>query len=182
MKLLAEQLKQYQAQHTEKTNRLAHYIGIPAIVLGTLLLLSWISVSIAAKWHISFAWIAVIALLIYYYFLDIKMAAVMTVVMVIVTLLCTWIAYPAPTKFGLTLFLILFIGGWLLQFIGHTLEKVKPSFFNTVGSILIAPLFVVAELIVALGLGKYFDLEDRTPPPPTSRSGTNTNNKNQPRY
>ena len=106
MKSLAEQLRDYRLRHTEKANKLTHYIGIPALILGTLILLSWVSVSIAGQWHISFAWIAVIALLVYYYFLNIKLAAVTTVVMIIATLICTWIGYPAPTKFSLTLFLI----------------------------------------------------------------------------
>ncbi len=173
MKSLPDQLDEYRQQHSEKPNQLAHYIGIPAIVIGALILLSWISISIAGKWHISFAWIAVIALLIYYYFLNFKMAVVMTVVLFIVTLICTWIAYPTPTKFNLILFLILFIGGWVLQFLGHTLEKAKPPLLGNMASVLIAPLFVVAEFIVMLGFGKYFDLEK-----PTTKSKNNHHSNN----
>ena len=143
-----------------------HYIGIPAIVLGLLIALSWLSVTIAARWDISFAWIGMVILAIYYYFLDIKMAIVMSVILILVTLLCTWIAYPRPTSASLILFLVLFIGGWILQFIGHTFEKTKPAFLANVNSILIAPLYVVAELILALGLGKYFNLAETAKAPP----------------
>lgn len=159
MKSLTEQLSEYRQQHVEKVNKITHYIGVPAIILGMLILLSWISISIAGHWHITFAWIGVILLLIYYYFLDIKLAIVMTVILVLLTLLCSWIAYPAPTKFSLILFFLLFIGGWLLQFVGHSLEKTKPAFLTNLSLFLITPLYCVVELIIALKLGKYFDLE-----------------------
>ena len=159
MKSLTEQLIAYRQHHVEKINRINHYISIPAILLSLLILFSWISISIAGHWHITFAWIGVILLLIYYYFLDIKLAVVMTVILIVLTLLCSWIAYPAPTKFSLILFFVLFIGGLLLQFIGHSLEKTKPELLAHLSLLLIAPLFVVIELIIMLKLGKYFGLE-----------------------
>jgi uncharacterized membrane protein YGL010W len=88
----------------------------------------------------------------------------MTVILVLLTLLCSWIAYPAPTKVSLILFFILFIGGWLLQFIGHSLEKTKPAFLESLSQVVLAPLFVVAEVIIALKLGKYFGLEESNNP------------------
>lgn len=159
MKPLAEQLANYRQQHTTATNKLFHYIGTPAIMLGILLLLNWVWVSFAGHWNITFAWIAIIALLIYYYFLDVKLAIVMTVILIILNLICSWIAYPKPTAANLIVFLILFIGGFVLQFIAHSFEKVKPSFLTNMSQILIAPIFVVAEFIQLLGLGKYFNLE-----------------------
>lgn len=83
----------------------------------------------------------------------------MTVVLVILNLICFWIAYPRPTTANLIVFLILFIGGWVLQFIGHAFEKAKPAFLANISQVLIAPIFVVAEFIQLLGLGRYFDLE-----------------------
>jgi len=161
MKPLAKQLEEYRQQHTTATNKLFHYIGIPAIVIGALLLLNWVWVSFAGHWNITFAWIAVIGLLIYYYFLDIKLAVVMTVALVVLNLICYWIAYPRPTTANLIVFLILFIGGWILQFIGHSFEKTKPSFTANISQVFIAPMFVVAEFIVLLGLGQYFNLEEK---------------------
>ncbi|WP_251365644.1 Mpo1-like protein [Coxiella-like endosymbiont of Rhipicephalus sanguineus] len=70
MELLAKQLPEYRLYHSQKANKIVHYIGIPAVILGFLIALSWISISVAIRWHISFTWIAVIALLVYYYFLN----------------------------------------------------------------------------------------------------------------
>lgn len=169
MKLFAEQFAHYRQQHTEKLNKIAHYISVPAILLGALILLSWVSISIAGYWHITFAWIGVALLLIYYYFLDIKLAAVMTVILILLTWLCSWIAYPAPTKTSLILFFVLFIGGWILQFVGHSLEKIKPAFLESLAQILLAPIFVVAEVLIAMKLGKYFGLEQPVSPMDQSR-------------
>jgi len=171
MKPFTEQLAAYRQQHTQKTNQIAHYIGIPAILIGALLALNWVSISIAKEWHITFAWLLTIGLLVYYYFLDVKLASAMAVVLVILTLICAWIAFPAPGKFSLILFLILFIGGWVLQFIGHSFEKVKPDFSNILQAV-VTPMFILAEFMTMLGIGKYFDLEeaksdDNNQPPPS---------------
>lgn len=71
MESLARQVAEYQLYHSQKANKIAHYIGF-------LIALSWISISVAIRCHISFAWIAVIAPLVYYYFLNVKLAVVMT--------------------------------------------------------------------------------------------------------
>ena len=41
---------------------------------------------------------------------------------------------------------ILFIIGWFGQFIGHTIEKKRPSFFLDIQFLLIGPLFLLTEL------------------------------------
>ena len=170
MKSLATQLAEYRHQHTTATNKLCHYIGIPAILLGLLLLLNWVWVSFAGHFNITFSWLFVIAILVYYYFIDVKLAVVMTVVLIILNLICYWIAYPKPTTANLILFLILFIGGWVLQFIGHSFEKAKPAFLNNIAQVLIAPLFVCAEFIQLSGLSKYFDFEETSATKPADKN------------
>lgn len=158
MKSFAEQFALYRQQHGNQSNQLIHFISIPAILISLLILMSWVSIVIAGQWFISFAWIGVILVLIYYYFLDVKLAVAMTVILLILTLICTWIAFPAPTKFSLILFLILLIGGGVLEFVGNSMGKTKPTLLTNVGQAVVAPLCLLAELITALGLGKYFNL------------------------
>ena len=45
-----------------------------------------------------------------------------------------------------------FVVGWVLQFIGPWFEGRKPAFFDELVSLLIGPLFIVAEVLFALGL------------------------------
>lgn len=161
MQSLREQLTEYQRQHQNRNNLTAHAIGVPAITLSILLLLSWISISIVTRWHITFSWIAVIIALYYYYRLDVKLAAVMTLVLIVLTLICSWIAYPSPTPFSAVLFVILFFGGWIALFVGHAFENNRPVFTTNLLQILVvAPLSLLIEVIVMLNLSKHFNLDE----------------------
>nr|WP_235379151.1 Mpo1-like protein [Candidatus Coxiella mudrowiae] len=51
MELLAKQLPEYRLYHSQKANKIAHYIRIPAVILGFLIALSWISISVAIRWQ-----------------------------------------------------------------------------------------------------------------------------------
>lgn len=59
-----------------------------------------------------------------------------------------------PTRVWLILGLGAFVIGWIFQFIGHYYEGRKPAFVDDLVGLAIGPLFVVAELVFMLGLGK----------------------------
>ncbi|OGT34566.1 MAG: hypothetical protein A3C44_07005 [Gammaproteobacteria bacterium RIFCSPHIGHO2_02_FULL_39_13] len=155
MKLFQEQLQIYQQQHTNKINLLTHYIGIPCIIFSLLMVFNWVSIDIATKMQISFSWILLTVTLLYYFFLQIRLAICACIVMIPFAYCASWIARPAPTHFSATLFLILFLGGWILQFVGHFFEKQRPAFFLSLSQLLIGPLFVLVEALEAMGIAKY---------------------------
>jgi uncharacterized membrane protein YGL010W len=62
---------------------------------------------------------------------------------------------PNPTKASLIAFAILFIGGWIIQFIGHAFEKKRPAFFSSIIQALIAPIFIVIEIAEHFGIVLY---------------------------
>ena len=156
MQPFKEQLLMYQQQHTNKMNRLTHYIGIPAIVFAILMVFNWISIDIAAKIQFSFSWILLVSVLIYYFNLNKRLSLAAAIVLIPFTWLATLIARPTPAPMHFTLFFILFFGGWILQFVGHFFEKQKPAFMLSASQLLIGPLFVLIELIATLKLQKYF--------------------------
>lgn len=156
MKSLSEQLLTYQQLHTNKINRMTHYIGIPAIVFGLLMLLNWITINIATKVEISFSWLLLFGALVYYFLLKKRLTIAASIILIPYTFIATLIARHAPTAFSFKLFLILFIGGWALQFTGHLFEKQKPAFMISMTQLLIGPLFILTKAIEALGLQKYF--------------------------
>lgn len=161
MRPFSEQFADYQQRQAQQANKIFRYVSTPALLISILLALSWLSISVVGRWYITFAWIATIMLLIYYYFLHVRLAIAMTVVLIILTLICTAIAFPSPTGFSIILFLILFIGGWVLEFIGLSLEKSKSAIFSRLVQLLTEPLFLLAEAIIALKFEKYFDLETK---------------------
>ncbi len=163
MKSLAQLLNDYAQQHQSHTNKLTHYIGIPAILIGALFFLNWISIPFALSLHLTFAWIAIILLAIYYFALDMKLAIAATIVLVIINVIVAAITFNISSLASIILFLIFFVGGWVLQFIGHSMEKSKPAFMKNLLSFPIAPLFVFIELLRALKMDKFFDLPPRTP-------------------
>ena len=48
--------------------------------------------------------------------------------------------------------LAIFIGAWVLQFIGHKMEGKKPSFFEDIQYLWVGPLFVLSKLLGKLGI------------------------------
>jgi uncharacterized membrane protein YGL010W len=53
----------------------------------------------------------------------------------------------------------LFVGGWIVQFVGHAYEGRKPAFVDDVIGLMIGPLFVLAELLFIAGLRKPLQAE-----------------------
>lgn len=156
MKSLTELLENYEQYHAQPTTKILHYIGVPAVIIGLLILFEWFTLGFFGHWFISFAWLFVIALLVYYYFLNVRLALLMTVILLVLTGIVTWLAPPMPTKLSVILFLVFLIGGGVLQFIGHTLEKTKPSLTSGLMQMLITPLFIILELLALLKWKKFF--------------------------
>ena len=45
-----------------------------------------------------------------------------------------------------------FVVGWVIQFVGHYFEGRKPAFADDITGLLVGPMFVVGEVLMALGL------------------------------
>ena len=46
---------------------------------------------------------------------------------------------------------VLFVGGWILQLVGHVYEGRRPALADNLFQIFVAPIFLCAELFFALG-------------------------------
>jgi uncharacterized membrane protein YGL010W len=74
--------------------------------------------------------------------------------MLVVTAILLWIAEGIASlgaAAGWTWFAILFLGGWILQLVGHVFEGRKPALADNLFQILVAPIFLAAEVFFALG-------------------------------
>ena len=169
MKNLEQHLSEYAKYHRDQKNIYTHYIGIPLIVFSVFCLLSkpafYISTPVFGSLPVSaamFVWIVGNA---FYIKLDVKLGVVMT----LVTGAMVYLAQPIAqlsTGAWLAFSLGIFIGGWVLQFIGHHFEGKKPAFVDDIMGLAIGPLFVLAELSFELGLRKALkeDIERRAGP------------------
>jgi uncharacterized membrane protein YGL010W len=52
---------------------------------------------------------------------------------------------------GAIWFAVLFVGGWILQLVGHVFEGRKPALADNLFQIFVAPIFLAAEVFFALG-------------------------------
>ncbi len=154
MKSVEEQLSRYKSVHFNKKNIKTHFVGIPLIILALTLLLSFYSFSITvinSKIILTPAIIFFSGVLIYYFFLQWRLASGM-VVYIIANLYIASLMTVIPNSFLLAI--TLFIVGWIIQFIGHHFEKAKPAFVDDLSQFLIGPFFLMAETYFYFGLEK----------------------------
>ena len=149
--LFRRQLGSYASVHRDSRNKATHFAGIPVIVFSLLLLLSlWRFELGGREWPVSLA-VAIVALL-GWMALDLGIGVIMAVLMA-----PAW--YAADTLAGAlgapsavwTVFLVLFVGGWVLQFLGHHYEGKRPALLDNIFQGFIGPMFLVAETVVVMG-------------------------------
>ncbi|CAN5788650.1 DUF962 domain-containing protein [soil metagenome] len=145
---MRHQLANYAGYHRDPRNIATHFVGIPLILVAVQMLLSRVSVA-----GVSLAMVVSLASAIYYIALDRRYGAAMTVVLGASLWLGAYVAALSTTTW-LALSLGSFVVGWAFQFIGHFFEGKKPAFVDDLIGVLIGPLFLVAEVSVALGLSR----------------------------
>ena len=148
---LMEMLTGYAAAHQHPFNIFVHMIGIPTIMFGVLIPLTWLSAAFAGV-VVSLAHLVVIGFFVFYLTLDRLFAIVFLVAALLLTVLASRVgAMPIATS-G-TIAAAAFFGGYAAQFIGHAVEKSMPVLVkHPIQANLAAPFFTVVELFKLLGL------------------------------
>lgn len=132
-------LAHYGMSHQNPVNERIHFVAIPLIMLSLLGLLSSL--------HPVVAYVFVAASLVYYA----RLSAVFFVTMLLGSLL----ALAVVKLMGGAALLVsaaVFLGAWVLQFVGHKIEGKKPSFFEDLQYLWVGPLFVLSKLFLRLGV------------------------------
>ncbi|HSU63198.1 MAG TPA: Mpo1-like protein [Burkholderiales bacterium] len=149
MKTIEQQMATYAAYHQDARNKATHFIGVPVIVLSLFIPLAWLRFDVGGV-AISAALLFAAAVLVYYFILDVPLALAMLVVFAVLAWLGESIAMLGSAA-GWTWFAVLFIGGWILQLVGHVYEGRRPALTDNLFQIFVAPIFLVAEAFFALG-------------------------------
>ena len=149
MKSIEEQVATYAAYHQDARNKATHFIGVPVIVLSLFIPLSWLRFDLGGV-AISAAMLLAAAVLVYYFILDVPLALAMLVVFAALAWIGETIAMLGAAP-GWTWFAVLFIGGWILQLVGHVYEGRRPALADNLLQIFVAPIFLAAEVFFALG-------------------------------
>ena len=150
MKTLTDQLANYAGYHREPRNIATHFIGIPMIVLAIATLLSRPALMLGSL-PLTPALALSCATVIYYLLLELRLGALMAVLMTLNLYAAWWLAGQG-TPVWLGTGIGLFVVGWVFQFVGHYYEGKKPAFVDDLTGLIIGPLFVVVEALFAAGL------------------------------
>jgi uncharacterized membrane protein YGL010W len=132
-------LAHYGSSHTHPTNEMIHYIAIPLIML------SLYGLIFALHPWLAYAFVA--ASMVYYARLSWVFFISMTVWSVLIVALV-----HAMGSHVLVASVVIFVGAWIIQFIGHKIEGKKPSFFEDLQYLWVGPLFVLSKLFLKLGI------------------------------
>lgn len=146
---LQRSLAAYGEYHRDRRNVATHLVGIPMIFLAVVVLLSRPAWS-AGGLPLNPAVLLSLAAAVFYFRLDLRFGVVMAALLA----LCCWIGLrlaALDTASWLAWGGGLFVVGWIIQFVGHAFEGRKPAFLDDLKSLLVGPLFVVAEVGFLLG-------------------------------
>jgi uncharacterized membrane protein YGL010W len=156
--LFRRQLASYASVHRDWRNKATHFVGIPIIVFSLLLILSlWRFELGGREWTLSLA-VALLAVL-GWLALDLGVGVIMALVMVVAWYAAEALAAALGSAQAVwTAFITLFVGGWVLQFLGHHYEGKRPALLTNIFQGFIGPMFLVAETLVVMG--RRSDLAD----------------------
>ena len=158
---LMDMLTGYAAAHQHPLNIAVHLVGIPTIMLGVLVPMTWVGADIGGT-TLTLAHLTIAAFVLFYMSLDSLFALVFAIGALGLLQLAERIAaMPAPTAWAIAG--ACFIGGYVAQFIGHAIEKSMPVLVrHPIQANLAAPFFTVVEVFKLAGLRRgLFDAVQR---------------------
>jgi len=148
---LMDMLTGYAASHQHPFNVFVHMIGIPTIMLGVMIPLTWVTIGIN-QFYFSLAHVLILGFFIFYATLDIVFAVVFLVAGYFLEMLAAKLG-DVPGNAAWIIAAACFFGGYAAQFIGHAVEKSMPVLVkHPVQANLAAPFFTVVELFKIVGL------------------------------
>lgn len=150
-------LLEYGESHQNATNKMIHWLCVPAIVFSLIGMMwsipvgpldNWAPASVApfVNWGTLFLALAML----YYAFLSRTLFLGMIVVAVVVTFGNYQLAQLATPLWLISV--AIFVVAWIGQFIGHKIEGKKPSFFKDVQFLMIGPAWCMSFLFRKLGI------------------------------
>ncbi len=150
MQHVASKLAVYHSYHTRPGNRALHFLGVPAIVFALLVLASLVRVRVLG-FGITPAMALVAGTLLYYLALDRALALFSALPLIALLVGAEVLVRSAPPGVPAAVFLWTFGVGWALQFVGHGIEGRRPAFVDDLSQALVAPMYLVAQVLFALG-------------------------------
>lgn len=146
-KTIQQWFDEYAESHQNHTNKLIHWICIPAIFFSLVCLLSLVPVAGV----LNLAGVVMLFATLFYARLSPKLAVGMVLFYALCFLGAKWLgALSIPLWISAV---SIFVVAWIGQFIGHHIEGKKPSFIKDVQFLLIGPAWLMGFVYKKLGVG-----------------------------
>ncbi len=146
MRTLEQWFSEYAVSHQNPTNKLIHYICVPAIFFSVVGLLMCVKIhffNLNLPIIENLAFFVLIFVMIFYFRISVSMAMKMT----LFSVFCLILNYFISGYFSLWIFsLSIFAIAWIGQFYGHKIEGKKPSFIDDLQFLMIGPAWVIENL------------------------------------
>ena len=127
MKTIQDRLAEYNESHQDATNKVIHWVCVPAILFSIIGILMHFSALLTA--------LLLVLSLVFYTRVDLVLAIAMAALLAMMTTLV--IILPVGKSFYFAMFVI----AWIGQFYGHKVEGKKPSFFKDLQFLLVGPVW-----------------------------------------
>ncbi|NSL85425.1 DUF962 domain-containing protein [Chitinophaga solisilvae] len=150
MRTIEQWLDDYGTSHRNHTNKLIHWICVPAIFFSIVGFLYAVRIPLFGWQELTAAHIALLLVIIYYARLSASLAAGM----LIIGILCLW-GWRSIAVTGVPIWQValgIFVLAWIGQFIGHKIEGAKPSFFKDLQFLLIGPAWLMSFIYRKAGI------------------------------
>jgi uncharacterized membrane protein YGL010W len=153
MRTVNQWLTEYGESHRNETNKLIHWICVPAIFFSITGLLYSIKLPLRIDGHhLNVAMFVILLITLYYLRLSVSLGIGMFVFGIVCLLICHFIELYAPLSLWL-ICIIIFIIAWIGQFYGHGVEGKKPSFLKDIQFLLIGPMWLMSFIYKKIGVG-----------------------------
>ena len=154
MKNVHTLLDEYGESHQNPVNKAFHWICVP-VILWTIVALLWAipfpeSIHLGA-YPLNWAIISLALVQIYYFRLSLSLAIGMLGIVAAMLWLTHWVSVNVSVPLW-QLAVALFVVAWVGQFIGHTVEGKRPSFFKDVQFLLIGPAWLLSFIYKKAGI------------------------------
>ena len=161
-------LTQYAAYHRDRRNIMTHFVGVPLIVFSVVLALAQIYIG-----GLHAGWIGIAVASAYYIWLDRAIGCTLAIFLVACGVVSSFISMQTGVGVALMIAFAVFVIGWIIQFIGHKYEGMKPAFVDDLIGLAIGPMFVTTEIFFLLGGKRELQhyIEARVGPTMAARDG-----------
>jgi len=148
-------LEEYGESHQHPLNKLIHWVCVPLIVWSLLAMLWSIKTpTVFTLLPLVLNWAILLLLFTMVYYLSVSrvlaVGALMTFILMLLPVYLLDQAGLAVWRLAIAVFVL----AWIGQFIGHSIEGKRPSFFKDVQFLLIGPLWLLSFIYQKLGI-KY---------------------------